>query len=148
YGSRRTAMWRNLRTSVCWALLCLGLGVMPSNAAETRIITFAFPCDGNQQFVNVTLSGLGNSVNRFIQGAEISLFQKDGALRYVVLAANSDPQKILATLSTNSTRVSHDYIFSLVLVPTSASGTVPLLVNGICSGGGQVQGIALVTFFS
>src|SRR5262249_54861113 len=101
----------------------------------------------SQQFVNVTLSGLGNSTTRFIQGAEISLFQKDGALRFVVVAANSDPQRILATLSTNDTRVAHDYVFSLVPVPTSASGTMPLLVNGICTGGGQVQGIALVTFF-
>ena len=139
-------MWRHLRTIVCCALLCVGLGVAPLNASESRITTFSLSCDGSEQFVNFTVTGLGTASTRFIQGAEISLFQKDGALKYILIFAVSDPNRNLITMGMNDTHVARDFT-GFYSAPNNG-GSMSFLIDGVCTGGGQVKGIAVINFFS
>src|SRR5262249_40502675 len=111
-----------------------------------RITTFAFFCNGLPQVVTFNASSLGTSASRFIQGAEISLFQNPGGLQYIVLNALSDPAKTLLTLSLSDNHASNQFT-GFIQAPLSA-GIMPFSLVGSCTGGGQVQGLVTIWFFS
>ena len=139
-------MWRSLRTVICCALLYIGVSVTASNASENRTTFFAFNCDGNQQNINFTVSGLGAASTRFIQGSSITLFQRDGTLRYILVYAINDPNRLVASISMTEPRAARDFT-GFYSVPNNL-GTMSFLINGLCTGGGQVQGVVTIDFFS
>jgi hypothetical protein len=138
-------MWNRLQTVLCCSALCFGFAATSAHAAESRVANFLFPCTGANQAVTFNVSGLGSSVNRFIQGAEIALFENNGGLQYVVFSAQGDPNKVLLAMSAKDNRASNQYNFSTFVVQTSPIGTVQMNINGACNTGfGQVQGTAIV----
>jgi hypothetical protein len=141
-------MWNHLRTVLCCSTLCFGLAATSAHASESRVSNFLFPCTGGNQAVTYTVSGLGNSVTRLIQGAEISLFENNGGLQYIVFGAQGDPNKVLLTLSFKDNHASNQFT-GFLQVTTSATGTVQMTINGASNPGfGQIQGTAIVFFFS
>jgi len=141
-------MWKHLRSAVCGSLLCAGLAVTPSTASENRSFSFIVPCNGQQQTINLTASGLGTASTRFVQGAELALFQKDPSttLQYIVLAATGGSGSTLAMLGVSDTHVGN--MFTGFYALPNNSGTIPFTLFGSCTGGGQVQGFVVVQFFS
>ena len=144
---KTAVMWKHLRSAVCGSLLCAGLAVTPSTASETRITSFVVPCDGQQKVINFTFSGLGTASTRFIQGAEISLYEKTPSttLQFIALTYQGD-NKYLALMGVSDTHVSNQ-LTGFISVP-NVGGTAPFVLYGSCTGGGQVQGFAMVYFFS
>jgi hypothetical protein len=141
-------MLPNLKTILGMSALCVGLAATTANAAETRNGNFLFTCDGTNKTTTFTFSGLGISVNRFIQGAEVTLFENRGGLQYVILRAQGLPEKQLLSLGSADNSRSRDYTASLFVTPTSPAGTVTFTIDGACNGGfGQVQGNVSVIFF-
>ena|SRR2546423_5277436 len=126
----------------------VGLAATAANAAESRNTNFLFTCDGTNKTINfVTTGGLGNSVTRLIQGAEISLFENRGGLQYVILRAQGDPNKQLLTLGGVDNSRSNQFT-GFIPFTTSATGTLTLTIDGACNGGfGQVQGNVTVWIF-
>jgi hypothetical protein len=142
-------MWSHLRTVLGVSAFCFGLAATTANAAETRNLNFLFACDGTNKTINFNATALGVSVNRFIQSAEVSLFENRGGLQYVILRALGDPNKQLLTLGFADNRANNLFISSLVQVATNAAGNVPFTIDGACNGGtGQIQGNVTITFFS
>ena len=68
-------MWSRLGTVLASSALSIGVAVTSVNASESRNTNFLFTCDGQNKTITFTVSNLGNNANRFIQGAEISLFE-------------------------------------------------------------------------
>ena len=142
-------MLPNVRTILGVSAFCLGLAATAANAAETRNGTFLFTCDGTNKTVTFTFSGLGISVARFIQGAEVTLFENRGGLQYVILRAQALAEKQLLSLGSQDNSNHRDYTSSIFQVNTSPAGTVIFTIDGACNGGfGQVQGNVSVIFFS
>jgi hypothetical protein len=140
-------MRNHLRTALWLSAFCCGLAASSANASESRNTNFLFACDGTNKTLTFTFGALGNSVTRFIQGSEISLFENRGGLQYVLLRAQSDPNKQLLTLGGRDNSRSDQYQ-GFIQVTTSATGTVIFTIDGACNGGtGQIQGNVTVWFF-
>jgi hypothetical protein len=141
-------MLRHLRTVLSISAFCVGLAATAANAAETRNGNFLFTCDGTNKTTTFTATGLGASVNRFIFGAEITLFENRGGLQYVILRAQGDPTKQLLSLGAADDSRSRDYT-TFFTVTTNAAGSVIFTIDGACNGGfGQVQGNFSILFFT
>jgi hypothetical protein len=151
-------MWRHRPwTVLASSLVCCGLAVTSVNASESRNTNFLFACDGQNKTVTFTASNLGNNVTRFIQGAEISLFENRSAitngvellaLQYILLRAQGDPTKQLLTLGSREPGARNQFT-GFIQVTTSATGTVNFTIDGACNGGfGQIQGNLTIWFFS
>ena len=142
-------MSSHLRTVLGVSAFCFGLAATAANAADTRNANFLFTCDGTNKTITFTAATLGNSTTRFIQSAEVSLFENRGGLQYVILRALGDPNKQLLTLGFADNRANNLFISSLVPVATNAAGNVNFTIDGACNGGfGQVQGNVTITFFN
>jgi len=141
-------MWNRLRSVLCGSALFLGFALTSANAADARLVSFAFSCDGLAKVVNLNAGGLGNSVARFVQGAEIVVFDNPDSLSFAVLSALSDPTKTLLTLGKGGRRATNLFVFSVFQTNTSPSGVVPFTLTGSCLGGGMVQGLVTIDFFS
>ena len=140
-------MLGRVRTLLASSAFCLGLAMSSANAAETRSANFLFACDGTNKLVTLTLGSLGVSTTRFIQHAEVILFENNGGLQYIIV--NADPVKQLASLGKGDVSRTHAFIASLVPVPTTAAGTITITINGACNpGAGQIQGLLTLDFFS
>ncbi len=140
-------MRNRLRVLLGLSALYVGFAVSPAEAAETRTGNFLITCDGTNKNTFFTVGGLGNSVNRFIQGVEIILFENHGGLQYVLVSAGVNKQLVALSAADNSR--SRDFNFSLFIVTTDASGNVPIFVAGACNpGAGQVQGTVTIIFFN
>jgi len=139
-------MWNSLRTLFGCSTLCLGLAVTSANAAESRIQAFQFPCDGQQKAISFAAAQLGNNVARFIQGAEVSLFEAPPGFQFVILSAAGNT--VLVTLGSKETGRSTQFTASLFQTNTNNVGQVFFSIAGACGGGGQVQGFATIWFFS
>jgi len=150
-------MWSRLGTFLASSALSIGVAVTSVNASESRNTNFLFTCDGQNKTITFTASNLGNNANRFIQGAEISLFENQErvvgninllALQYILLRAQGDPNKQLLTLGSRDPSARNQFT-GFIQVTTSATGTVNFTIDGACNGGfGQVQGNVTVWFFS
>jgi hypothetical protein len=139
-------MWNRLRTIL--GMFCFGFAVTSAQALESRNSNFLFPCDGTNKTVNFNAGTLGATVNRFVVGVEISLFENRGGLQYVILRAQGDPTKQLATLGFVDNRASNIFT-SFMALATNAAGNIPFTIDGACNGGfGQVQGNVTIWFFS
>jgi hypothetical protein len=90
---------------------------------------------------------LGNSVNRFIQGGSLAVSQPRDGIKSLRLQAAGDPNKTVLVLGFNEVSGRAD-LTGFMQVMTNASGSVPIQVIGACTGGGQLQGLATVNFFS
>ena len=137
-----------LQSILCWSALFLGFALTSANAADARLVSFAFSCDGLAKVANLNAGGLGNSVQRFVQSAEIVVFDNPDSLSFAVLSALSDPTKTLLSLGKGGRRATNQFIFSLFQTPTSPSGNIPFTLTGSCLGGGVVQGLVTIDFFS
>jgi hypothetical protein len=92
-------MLTHLRTVLGISALCFGLAATAANASETRSSTFLFTCDGTNKTTSFTVSGLGNNTTRFVQSAEVALFENRGGLQYVIVRLNADANKQLVTIA-------------------------------------------------
>jgi len=137
----------HLRTVLCVSALSFGLAATAANASETRNTNFLFACDGTNKTITFSATGLGNAASRFIQGAEISLFENHGGLQYIILRAQGNANFQLLTMSTADNRVFRDFT-GFFSVP-NVGGTIQFTIDGVCnSGAGQIQGVVTVAFFS
>ena len=146
-------MPRNLKTALAIVALCLGLAALPANASENRSSGFSIPCDGQDHTVFFFVSGLGTAATRFIQGAEISVFNNPSALRYLLLSVNSSGTAAdLLTLGAGNSHAARDYT-GFYSVPNNFFGTIGNIgfqLTGTCTAGSgpTVDGIAVIGFFS
>jgi hypothetical protein len=140
-------MWKTVRRLVCASTLCAALAAPSAMASESRLVAFAFACDGSPKAINVTFTGLGTASTRFIQGAEISLFENHGGLQYIVVNVVNDPNRMLITMAgPNENHVYRDFT-GFFSVPNTG-GNIGGTITGSCQGGGQIQGFLKVDFFS
>ena len=142
-------MLPKVKTMLGVSAFCFGLAATTANTAESRNGNFLFTCDGTNKTTTFTATGLGVSIARFIQGAEVTLFENRGGLQYVILRAQADPNKQLLSLGAADNSRSRDYTSSLFQVNTNAAGSVTFTIDGACNGGfGQVQGNFSILFFT
>jgi hypothetical protein len=132
---------------VASSVLGLALAVSPVDAAESRFHFFPFACDGTNQHIEYVVSGLGNSVTRLIQGAEIVVIDTVGALRYMVLRAQGDEKKQLLAIGPGATRADAQFT-GFLQVPTNSAGQVLFTVEAGCVGPPDtIQALVTVWFF-
>ena len=143
-------MRKSLYTLLCGSALCVGMVASSVNASESRTVTFSVPCSGSDQLVNFTATGLGTASTRFIQGAEVALFQFPQGMQYLVLAAapSSGPtdHDTLLLMGQKDSHVSRDYT-GFYSIPNNA-GSIAFTIHAACNSGDQMQGIVKVEFFS
>jgi len=139
-------MRNRLRSVLCWSALCLGFGLTSANASESRLFSFVFTCNGSLQLITLTATGLGMAANRFVQSAEIAIFDNPAALNFILLEGLTDPTKTLIILGKGDTRGFRDFT-GFYSIPTSG-GTMDFTLAGSCSGGGILQGLVDIGFFS
>lgn len=139
-------MLNSLPTLLCCSTLCAALAATSASASETRITGFSVPCTGTTQVINFNTTGLGTASSRFVQGTEISITNNPDALRFLFLGANVGSFSTLLTLGVAQRHAFHDYtgFYSL----PNVQGVIPFVLFGACSGGGTVDGIAVIQFFS
>jgi len=138
-------MWNRLWGIVCGSIFGIALTVT-ANASESRTTAFVLPCDGQAKQINFTATGLGAAATRFIQSAEISLFQNQGGLQFILLNANLNPNAVIAQMGLTDNHVSNQFT-GFYSVPNNL-GVIPFTITGLCSGGGQIQGFVTIGFFS
>ena len=129
--------------------VCFGLTSGLANASETRQSNFLIACDGTNKVVNLTFTGLGTAATRFVQSAEISIFENNGGLQFVLVGATNPAglTDLFLTLGKNEITKSNQFtgFYSL----TNSGGSITFQVIGACNvGAGQVQGIVVIGFFS
>jgi hypothetical protein len=139
-----------LKQIVGVSALCLGLAAIPANASENRFSGFSIPCDGQAHTVFFLASGLGTAATRFIQGAEISLFNNASGLQFMLLSVDSSGTAVqLITLGAGQSHWSRDYT-GFYSVPNNffgATGNIGFQLTGQCTGP-TITGIVVVGFFS
>ena len=139
-------MRNRLLSVLCWSALCLGFGLTSANASESRLFSFAISCDGSAKLVTLNAGGLGVASARFVQSAEVSIIDNPQALSFIVLEALTDVNKTLLTLGKGQTNSRGDFTgFYSVGV---AGGVMPFTLVGACTGGGVLQGLVNIGFFS
>jgi len=142
-------MRNRLLSVLCGSALFLGLALTSANASESRTFSFVAPCDGQQKAVFFNATGLGAAPTRAVQSVEISLFDFGDAphvLTYIVLTGFSDPNLVLITLGKGATHGSRDFtgFYSM----TNTGGVIPFTLAVNCTGGGMLQGLVTIGFFS
>ena len=139
-------MRNSLRALLCCSTLCAGLAATSGSASESRVTGFSIPCNGQTQTITFNTTGLGAASARFVQGTEISIIRNPDALQFAILGANVGSFPTLLTMGIGQRHAFHDYtgFYSLPIV----GGTMPFILFGACSGGGTVDGIAVIQFFS
>ena len=140
-------MWNRLRSVLCWSALFLGFALTSANAAESRLFSFSFACDGQFKLVTLNATGMGGGASRFVQGAEIVLFDNPDSLSFLVLETLTDATKTLLSLGKGDRRAANQFTASIFQAPNNA-GTIPFTLAGTCTGGGVIQGLATIYFFS
>lgn len=133
---------------LCASAFCLTLATPPAQAAETRIHAFNLLCDGTTRNVVYNVTGLGTSVNRFIQGASFAVSDPRGGVKFLRLQRAGDPTKMVIDMGSGQTGARVDMTGSLIQMTTDASGAVPMNIIGACEGGGILRGFATIVFFS
>lgn len=141
-------MWTRLAAALALSAVSLALAVMPADAALSQVGILTIACDGTNQHLTFSATGLGVSVNRFIQAAEVSVIDSRGALLYMVVRAQGDDMKQIITMGSRATLTRADFISSLIQVPTNAQGQVPFAVDAGCLPGAPILAIVTVYFFS
>jgi len=89
---------------------------------------------------------LGVASARFVQSAEVSIIDNPQALSFIVLEALTDPNKTLITLGKGQIN-NRGYFTGFYSIP-SAEGIIPFTLFGACTGGGTLQGLVTIGFFS
>jgi hypothetical protein len=142
--------------------LLASLVAPPATAATSRISNFLFACDGTNKTFAFT-AGAGGANNPAlpantalsIVSAEVVLFENQGGLQYVLLAAQGDRTKQLANLglppsarqSGGGDHAFNTSTYDLASVTTNAAGQVVIQVDGACNPGfGNLQGTFTVWF--
>ena len=142
-------MQRRLPSMV--ALLVLGLGLtlaaIPASASESRVGILTLPCDGTNKHLEFDASSLGNNVNRFIQGTEITALDTRGGMLYVVVRARNDEKKQLLMLGPGATRARSEFT-GFFQVLTDASGNILIGTDAACTAGAPIPLVVTIYFFS
>jgi hypothetical protein len=124
----------------------LGLATMPADAGSSRSTNFLFTCDGSNKTINVNVGGFPAASNQFPLGAEVTLFENNGGLQYILLRAEGDPNKQILSLGKTESAVRFA-MPSFYTTTASAAGVVRFTIDGACNGGfGQVQGNVTIYF--
>jgi len=94
---------------------------------------------------NLDATSLGNNVNRFIQGAEITLFNPDGV--EFALVQTQQTGNALVSVGAGGNHSANQFT-GFFQVQTSGSGTIPFLVSGICGPkSGAALFVVIISFF-
>jgi hypothetical protein len=142
-------MGNHLPRVACAALLGSTLGATVGQGAETRVQAFTLLCDGTARTTSFNLTGLGASVNRFIQASSFAVTEPRGGIKLLRLVAQGDATKVVLELGAGQTGKHADVRNnSFIQTSTNASGQVPMQVIGICVGGGSMQAFATVWFLT
>ena len=141
-------MLRRVQKALAMSAVCFGMTLSLANASETRQSSFVIPCDGTNRTVILTFGNLGTASTRFVQSAEVSLFENPGALGYLMLGATNSAglTDVFATLGTGEVSRTNQYT-GFYSLPNSA-GNITFSISASCVGGGQVQGLVVIGFFS
>jgi hypothetical protein len=124
----------------------LALAAMPTQALESRLQSFGLQCDGSNHTVPFNATGLGASVNRFIVGAEVALARPQGGIKSLRLQVGNSNRTLLVM---GFNEVSSRVVFTnFMAVPTTAAGIITFHPIGACNGGGSLQGLVNIWFFS
>src|SRR5262245_17190949 len=136
-----------VQKALAMSAVCFGMTLGLANASETRQSNFLIPCDGTNKTVVFNFTGLGTAT-RFVQSAEVSLFENPSASQYVLVGATSSAglTDMLATLGRGVVSRSNQYQGFYPLTPNG--GSITFSVSGSCIGAGQVQGTVVIGFFS
>jgi hypothetical protein len=146
-------MSNRLRIALACSALWFGLALAPASASESRVSFFTFGCNGQSQSFFFNATGLntnpGIGQSRFIQGAEITLFQNPNPTGggYIAMFVNGDPNRLILTMPVADNHVSEQFT-GFFQFTTNPAGMIPIEIQGFCTGGGTLQGIATVWFFS
>jgi len=89
---------------------------------------------------------LGAASSRFVQSAEIAIFDNPAAVNFIILEGLTDSAKTLMVLGKGETRGFRDFT-GFYSIP-NFGGTINFTLVGTCSGGGILQGFVNVAFFS
>jgi hypothetical protein len=128
--------------------LAFALSVAPADAATGRVGTLTLTCDGTVRHESFQATGLGASVNRFIQGAEVTVVDRKGKLEYLLVRAEGDENSQLLSIGPKVTHESVAFTASLFQVTTDATGNVLITVDALCRKGPDLTAFVNVTFFS
>ena len=137
-----------VKKALVMSAVCFGLTLGSANASESRQSNFLIPCNGANQIVNLTFSNLGTASTRFVQSAEITLFENGGGLQFILIGATNAAgfTDVFATLGKGDVSRSNQFtgFYSL----PNIGGSINMNVIGACTGGGQIQGVVVIGFFS
>ena len=140
-------MRSRLAAALCMSAFCAGLSVLPAQASETRSDNFSVVCDGTTRNVVFNATGLGTSVNRFIQGGSVVVSDPRGGLKFLRFQVAGDATKTILGMGFQEVSARTD-LTGFIKVATDASGVVPFQLTAACTGGGALKGTATVQFFS
>ena len=140
-------MWNRPSTTIlCASALWLGLAGLPAQAAETRVKDFTLTCDSTIRNIVFTVTGFAASVTRLVQGAAVAVYRPQGGLKFLRLEAAGDPTKTFLVMGLNEVSARVD-LTGFIPVSTTASGNVAVQIIAACTGGGTLQGTAVIYFF-
>jgi hypothetical protein len=141
-------MLSRVQKALVMSAACFGMTLGSANASETRQSNFLIPCDGTNRVVNLSFSNLGTASTRFVQSAEVTLFENNGGLQFILVGATNSAgfTDVFATLGKGDVSRSNQFtgFFSL----PNTGGNITMQVIGACNGGGQIQGLVVIGFFS
>src|SRR5262249_35127448 len=132
---------------LAWSLLAVVLLAMPASASESRVGIFNVTCDGGNKHLEFNASSLGISVNRFIQGAEITAVDTRGGLLYALVRAQDDDKKWLVTTGPGTTHARADFTGFFQML-TDASGNILIGAEVACTPGAPMPLVLTIHFFS
>ena len=135
-----------LRLAIALSALGLGLAMMPANAGSSRATNFLFTYDGTNKTISLNLSGFPAGSTQFILGGEVTLFENNGGLQYVILRGEGNPLKQVLSLgkTDNTARFALPTFYP---VTANLAGNVVVTIDGACNGGaGQIQGNMTIYF--
>jgi hypothetical protein len=134
---------------MCLSLLALGFTVSPATAAESRIQEFSLGCDGTERTIIFTATGLGNSVTRLVQGAEVSLtgVKSAGRLQRLRIQVAGTPTKTFLTLGSGEVSARNQFT-GFFQVTTDATGNAVFEIIAACKSSKKpLEGIVVLSFF-
>jgi hypothetical protein len=138
-------MTKRLSTILCVSALCLGLGVMPTQAGQSRLNNFNLICDGTVRTVNFVVGGFPASTNQFILGGAVAVANPRDGIKSLRVMVAADPTKVVLIMGNNET-AARFAMPSFYQVPSNAAGNIGMQIIGACSGGGAAQGLVELIF--
>ena len=138
-------MRNRLSTILSMSTLCLGLGVIPTQAGSSRISNFSLICDGTNRTFNFTVGGFAASTAQFILGGAVAVTQPRDGIKFLRVMVPADLTKVVLIMGKDETSARFA-LPTFYQVTSNAAGNVGMTIVGACTGGGSAQGIVELIF--